>query len=388
MPLRLRIGALVVLLLASMASAQDDAARKAEEAEARGKLEQVRAQIARESIERGSAQQAHAEANAALRDIELAVGAAARTVAQTEAELQSRESELLAAQAERADLEKRLGGQRLKLGSLLRSAYLIGRDAHLRAWLARDRLGPSSRALAYARYLQQDRLDRMRSLLDELAELTALTRDIESAKLALAERRARSQLEIDTLGARRAEREALIAKLDVQLADHRQRLQAYARDEQSMLSLLDRLRDVLSDIPRQLNDAEPIARQRGRLPWPLPGKVLTAFGSALDSGRLSDGVVIAAQTGDPVQAVAHGRVAYADWLRGFGLLVIVDHGDGFMSLYAHNEALLRDEGDWVQTGTVLAKAGASGGSEQTGLYFELRRNSQPLDPKGWLRKRP
>ncbi len=226
----------------------------------------------------------------------------------------------------------------------------------------------------------------MRGLLDELSALIAVTQDIQSAKTELTARRESGQAEIDLLTTHRAERELLINKLAAQLADHRQRLRAYARDEKSLLDLLERLQDVLADIPRQISDALPLAQLRGRLPWPLEGRVVTAFGTTLGPGRTADGIVIAAATGTEVLAIAHGRVAYADWLRGFGLLIIVDHGDGYMSLYANNEALLRDEGDWVQAGTALARAGSSGGAEQSGLYFELRKNSQPLNPSLWLRK--
>lgn len=383
-----RLFVIAVLLAATApASAQTEAERKQQELETRAKLEQVRSEIERESQARTAVQQEHAKADAALREIELAVSTAARAVAETQAEIARREADLLEAQSERTALEKRLAGQRNKLSTLLRSAYQIGRDHGLRSWLARDRLQDTTRLIAYNRYLQKHRLDRMHNLLVELQALVALTEQIAVDKRALDERRSAGEIEIATLSARRAERALLIDTLNAQLATHKQRLDAYARDEQSMLKLLERLRDVLADIPRQLAGAAPLAQQRGRLPWPATGKIRTAFGSTISPGRVSDGIVIDAEVGAEVHAIAHGRVAYADWLRGFGLLIIVDHGEGFMSLYAHNEALLKDEGDWVQAGSTLARSGASGGAEQSGLYFELRKNSQPLDPKVWLQKR-
>lgn len=375
---------IVPALLNAQAPSTD--ARTLEQAQTKSKLQHVRAEIERESRARNAVRAEHVTANAALREIELAVGAAARTVAQTDTELAQRERALLDLEAEREALELRLAGQRLKLATLLRSAYQLGRNQHLRSWLARDQLHDSARLVAYNRYLQTHRMNRMRGLLDELSALIAVTQDIQSAKTELTARRESGQAEIDLLTTHRAERELLINKLAAQLADHRQRLRAYARDEKSLLDLLERLQDVLADIPRQISDALPLAQLRGRLPWPLEGRVVTAFGTTLGPGRTADGIVIAAATGTEVLAIAHGRVAYADWLRGFGLLIIVDHGDGYMSLYANNEALLRDEGDWVQAGTALARAGSSGGAEQSGLYFELRKNSQPLNPSLWLRK--
>jgi len=373
-------------LVSAQAQGTDQRTQEQEQAQTKAKLQHVRAEIERESLARNAVQAEHVTANAALREIELAVGAAARTVAHTDTELAQRERALLDLEAEREALESRLAGQRLKLASLLRSAYQLGRNQHLRSWLARDQLHDSARLVAYNRYLQTHRMNRMRGLLDELGALIAVTQDIQSAKTQLTARRVSGQAEIDLLTTHRAERQQLINKLSAQLADHRQRLRAYARDEKSLLDLLERLQDVLTDIPRQISDALPLVQLRGRLPWPLQGRIVTAFGTTLGPGRTADGIVIAAATGTEVMAIAHGRVAYADWLRGFGLLIIVDHGDGYMSLYANNEALLRDEGDWVQAGTALARAGSSGGAEQSGLYFELRKNSQPLNPNLWLRK--
>lgn len=378
---------IVLLLALSTAHADDADSRKHEASATKAKLQQLRSEIERESQARDAVQAEQSSSTEALREIERAVGAAARVVAETDAELAQREAALRELEAERSALETRLAGQRQKLGALLQSAYMLGRDHNLRSWLARDRLQESARLFAYNRYLQKHRLQRMRGLLDELSALTELTRDVNTAKAQLALRRELSEAQIQQLSGRRAEREQLLSALNTQLADHQQRLQAFAHDEKSLLDLLERLQDILADIPRQISDAQPLAQLRGRLPWPVVGPVLTAFGSSLGPGRVSDGIVISAPTGTEVRAIAHGRIAFADWLRGFGLLIIVDHGDGFMSLYAHNEALLRDEGDWVQAGAPLARSGSSGGAETSGLYFELRKNSQPLNPRLWLQKR-
>ena len=158
-----------------------------------------------------------------------------------------------------------------------------------------------------------------------------------------------------------------------------------AKDEKGLLGLLERLRDVFADIPRKPDGAEPFASLRGRLVMPVRGQVSTRFGGSDANGRRISGWLIDAASGSEVHAVARGRVAYADWLKGYGLLLIVDHGDGWMSLYAFNDALLKDVGDWVRSGDPLATVGSSGGQGRPALYFELRRNGQPQDPKPWLR---
>jgi septal ring factor EnvC (AmiA/AmiB activator) len=127
--------------------------------------------------------------------------------------------------------------------------------------------------------------------------------------------------------------------------------------------------------------------QVGGLGWPLSGALLTGYGGTMPDGRGSQGLLIAANAGAPIKAVADGTVVYAEWMTGYGLLLIVDHGNGYMSLYAHNESLLRDAGDRVKRGDALAKVGTSGGQGTPALYFELRRNGQPVDPSSWLQRR-
>ena len=129
------------------------------------------------------------------------------------------------------------------------------------------------------------------------------------------------------------------------------------------------------------------ALQVGGLSWPVTGTLVASYGGTLPDGRRSTGVLIAAAPGTTVKAVADGRVVFSDWMNGYGLILIVDHGNGYMSLYAHNDALLRDAGDAVKRGDALASVGKSGGQDRAGLYFELRRNGQPVDPGTWLQRR-
>ena len=129
------------------------------------------------------------------------------------------------------------------------------------------------------------------------------------------------------------------------------------------------------------------ALQVGGLGWPVAGTLVASYGGTLPDGRRSEGVLIGASAGTTVKAVADGRVVFADWMNGYGLILIVDHGNGYMSLYAHNDALLRDAGDAVKRGDALASVGNSGGQGRTALYFELRRNGQPVDPSSWLQRR-
>ncbi|MGD9583602.1 MAG: murein hydrolase activator EnvC [Lysobacterales bacterium] len=359
-------------------------AADADEAATRNKLEAIKAAIAAETRAREQVKGEQVLASQALREIETATGAAARRLAEIEDQVNRQTAELAELDRQRAEREADLAGQRQRLAELLRAAYAIGRDQDLRAWLARDRLGESERLLALSRYLQGSRLREVQKLQADLAALAKLSSTISAAQARLTEERAAAESAASVLAAKRAERQRVLAELAAQVASHDQRLRAYARDQKMLSELLARLNDVFADIPPGLTAAQAFAPRRGRLPRPIAGKVLQAFGAPLRAGRQSEGWLIAASVGSPVRAVARGRVAYADWLNGFGLLIILDHGDGYMSLYARNEALLRDVGDWVDQGSAIARSGDGGGNEPPALYFELRRNGQPLDPKVWL----
>jgi len=144
------------------------------------------------------------------------------------------------------------------------------------------------------------------------------------------------------------------------------------------------LGELLADIPQSPSDKEPFHNQKGHIPWPVQGKLLAKFGSSREKGDLKwNGVLISAAYGEPVQAISHGRVAFSDWLQGYGFITIIDHGDGYMSLYGHNESLFKQAGDWVESGEVIATVGDSGGQPGPGVYFEIRARGKPINPGLW-----
>jgi len=389
-----RIAGLALLLaLAALSplSAQDDPAsgpaRDAEAVQIKQRLEAVREQQRSIDAERKDVRGERDATLATLREDELAIGAAAREIAQIDTQLAVLAEQIKRLGDDAAQIETRLQRQRTEIAALLRSAHAAGRHERLRIVFAPEQVGRIARALAYHRYLQRDRMTRIAALgedLDALADLRART--AHAQQIASQARSARQQ-QVATLDGARAARAQTLAALDERLVDQAARLAALKIDERSMLGLLERLRDAIADIPKVLAGAEPFASLRGRLPWPAVGRVVEGFGTPGSGGRSLEGVRIAAAQGAPVRAVSHGRVAFADWMAGYGLLLIVDHGDGYMSLYAHNDALRSDVGDWVDGGEVIAAAGSSGGRSDYGVYFELRAKGQPLDPVRWLADR-
>ena len=154
-------------------------------------------------------------------------------------------------------------------------------------------------------------------------------------------------------------------------------------EEQRLAELVQRLGELMAGFP--VDTDEPFAASRGKLAWPVQGRVTGSFGQVLGAGPVRwNGVLLEAAAGTPVRAVHRGRIAFADWLQGLGLLIIVDHGGGYMSLYGHNEALLKESGDWVEPGEPIAQVGDTGGQARSGLYFEIRQNGEPVDPNRWI----
>jgi septal ring factor EnvC (AmiA/AmiB activator) len=184
--------------------------------------------------------------------------------------------------------------------------------------------------------------------------------------------------------ARQRQRQADLAQLNATIETKDQRLQKLSRDQEELQRLLEVIEQAVAELEVPA-EYQAFANARGQMPWPVPGKASNRYGARRAQGSLRwQGLVIPAEEGSEVAAIHHGRVVFADWFRGSGLLLIIDHGDGYMSLYAHNQALLRDVGEWVSAGSAIATVGNSGGRAESALYFEIRENGKPTNPAPWL----
>jgi len=373
-------------LLAVSAHAQESGDQHGvQEAQTKQKLEQIRVEIHKLAEEQRSTAAKRNDATNALRDADLKIAALAKTLRSIDQQLSGQQAKLDGLLVQQSALDVKLKDQRDALAALLRSAYAMGRDEELKLLLAQDHIDDISRMLAYYRYFERARVHEIDGLLEDLQALAQLQADIERETVALKASRDERAIQAQRLDGEREQRHLLLGELDAALKDQTARLAALGKDEKALVDLLAKLRDIFADIPRHLVGAEPFADLRGRLNWPLRGKVVVRFGAtAVDGERSSQGVLIAAKDGSEVRAVSHGRVVYADWLRGYGLLLIIDHGEGYLSLYGYNETLLKEAGDWVDAGEVVATSGDSGGRKTAGLYFELRRDGKPIDPAAWM----
>jgi septal ring factor EnvC (AmiA/AmiB activator) len=361
-------------------------------AAAQKQLEIVRARIKALSDQQRALDDQRGAATKSLREVDGKVAAAQRDLHGTEATIATLQTQLEQLQRQQSELAAGLSRQRAALATLLRSAYALGNHAQLQLLLEQDRMSDLARVLAYHRYFERDRQQRIDGLKAQLQTLAQVSEQVKARQQELIAARARQQDELAALAAQRAARGKFVASLDASYRDQHARLDALGRDETNTERLLARLRAAMARIAR--TPAVPKAQRKpgdanipvGPLKLPLTGQVLAGFGGIMPDGHRSNGLLIAGAAGAEVHAVAAGRVAYADWLKGYGLLLIIDHGGGWMTLYAFNDSLLKNVGDNVSAGQAIASVGSSGGQGRPALYFELRHDGQPADPRGWLRR--
>ncbi len=396
-----------VLLIAGMALAAPAVAQNSRDAER--KLEKIQRELKSVAAERRKIESQRGSASRQLRDADEKVGLSNRRLREIETRLAKEQASLAGLQEQRAALHERMGAQRQELAQLLRAAYLQGQDAPLKLLLAQDRVADGSRMLAYYGYLQRDRTRRIGELDAQLRELDDLEQAIVQRRSELDRTREQQRSQLGKLQSDRKARASLMAELDERYKDRSTRERELGRDAAGLEQLLKKLRVAAARAEAQRRAAaERAAREKpadgsaprrkpttiasapapqvGGLGWPVSGALLAGFGATMPDGRGSDGLLIAAAAGTPVKAVADGQVVYAEWMTGYGLLLIVDHGNGYMSLYAHNDALLKDVGDAVKRGDAVSTVGTSGGHGRAALYFELRRNGSPVNPGAWLRR--
>ena len=371
------------------------------------KLDRIKRELADVAAERRRIEGQRGAASTQLRAVDEQLGHSGRVLSETESSLARQQASLVQLQQRRDALQSTLGARRAELATLLRAAYTVGSAAPLKLMLAQDRVADANRVLTWHRYLQRERVQRIAALTAQLHELDTLEQQIVQQRSALDAAREQQRAQLAQLQRDRSTRAQTIAQLEQRYRDRRSRERALGSDAKSLERLLAQLRAAAArEAERRAAAARAASRpnpggkprpaapvianatpiQVGGLGWPLSGTLLAGYGVTLPGGGTSSGLLIGASTGATVKAVANGKVVFADWMNGYGLILIIDHGNGYMSLYAHNEALLRDAGDDVKRGDPVASVGNSGNQSRPGLYFELRRNGQPVNPGTWLQQ--
>jgi septal ring factor EnvC (AmiA/AmiB activator) len=357
-------------------------------AQAKAKLAAVRARIAELTNRMGSQLAQRDSLSARVRETELVIAAKRQRVEElhaAEAVAERRRSEL---RAEQTRNQSALQSERESLASLARAAYMIGRQEELKLLLNQSSPATLGRTLAYHGYFAEQRSRKIKSIEDDETRLQQLVAQIEQQTRELQTLEDAAGQEIAGLQHARAERTVAVAALTKRLASANQELGNLKREEQAVETLVADLARMLQDFP--VDPSQSFDHMRGKLPWPVLGRLSTRYQAPRDNGAGGvrwNGVMIDTVRGAKVRAAFYGRVVYADWLQGLGLLMIIGHSGGYMTLYGHAEVLYKSVGDWVAPGDVIAALSDTEGANPQ-LYFEIREGRKTVDPKAWLKTIP
>lgn len=333
-----------------------------------------------------------------LRTAELSLSRQRAALAQTEQALNEQNEHRAALASERAQKAHELDMARAGLADEIRGAYLLDRQGPLQLLLNQKNPLASARLLAYYGYFSRAGAARIERITADVQQLDAIDAQLARQQSALASLQSQQQSELQQLSVARGQRQRVLVSLTSRVQSREQQLSALQSQQAALERLLEQLRAqalqqqqamrsraVPSPSPEPQDFASVFGRLRGQLAWPVQGRVAAMYGQRSGSGVPWDGMLIDTARDSPVRAVAAGRVVYADWLPGLGLLMIVDHGAGYLSLYGHNDRLYRAVGAQVMAGEVIAAAGDTGGRPSPQLYFEIRRDGRPVDPEPWFR---
>jgi septal ring factor EnvC (AmiA/AmiB activator) len=378
-----RLSLVLALGVALAVQAKDEHQEKTEQLkQLRGRIEALQQSL---NETRGERDQARVQ----LREVERDIGRLVNEQKQLQTQLKTETGKLQALQTRERNTRAELRAHTDSLASQLRAAYAMGEQEYLKLLLNQQDPASVARVHVYYRYLTQARSARMDEIRASLAQLAALEKQITERTRELSTLRAEQARQQQALQETRTRRGTILAGLNQKLSSQSQTIERLKRDEQGLAQLLRELSQALAATPNLPGPVGPGARFqdfRGKLSLPVKGRILAHYGDPKNVGDIRwKGLFLAAQEGRDVTAVFRGRVAYADWLRGFGLLIILEHGDGYMTLYGHNQSLTKAVGDWVEAGQVIASVGNTGGNPQSGLYFEIRHQGEPRNPLQWCR---
>jgi murein hydrolase activator len=354
-----------------------------------GKLQELRASIGTLKKQLDDVRGERDTQQQLLEKNDKAIGAIRNEMHRLDGEAASAGKKLARLEQERSKASTALAAMRGVLEQELRTAWVGGRQQRIKLLLNQEDPASVGRMLTYQGYFARARAQRMDEYRASLQALQEAGQAVIEQQAQIAALRGQQQQQAARLAAEQESSRKVVAALQEKLQSGNTRLVQLQQDEQRVNQLVKSLQEAMRDIPPGPGSRKNIHQLKGKLPWPVAGRVSLAYGARQASGQTtSRGVHISAPLGAEVRAMARGRVAFADWLRGFGLLIIIDHGSGYMTLYGENSSLYKAVGEWVEQGEVISAAGSSGGQARTGVYLELRKDGQPINPATWFKGQP
>ncbi len=327
----------------------------------------------------------HDESAADLRVIELQSAASRRQVLDLDQAVRLLGKELGKLYAQQQQLDKQRQRQASQVAQELAAAYRLGREEPLKVLLNQENPAELGRTLKYYEHIVKARSKILEDYQDTIRKLDSVEQSLLDKKNDLANRRTELHALQRGLNIEVQQRNALLKNSRQQISSEKSHLAKLNLERQQLERIIQALQKHLQNLT--IPDNQTFSQRRGKLLWPVKARVARSFGSARGSHLQWHGWLLRATSASPVKAIHHGRVVFSNYLRGQGLLIIIDHGDNYLSLYAHNQVLLKETGDWVYPGDLIARVGNTGGLERSALYFEIRRKGKAIDPKRWLKPR-
>ena len=326
----------------------------------------------------------HDKLSESVRQSDEKMGGLAKKIDETRALLNQERSRLKKLQAEQSQLRTLKSEQKQQLAKQLSGAQKLGNQGSIKVLLNQDDPQKISRMLKYYEYFNQARMESIQTLIVNLKRLNNIEAEILAQQSALIKTENSLLKKNKQFSTEKKQHKKLLASLEARRKEKSNDLSQKQKDQKRLQQLINEVATLLDNSVRK-QDARPIRSLKGKLPRPTKGRIVKAFGNHNSLARNKwQGWLMKGYEGSAITAIHHGRIVFSDWLRGFGLLLIVDHGDGYLSLYARNQSLLKSVGDWVYQGENIATLGASGGFKEPRLYFEIRHKGIPLDPAAWL----
>ena len=326
--------------------------------------------------------------NKALQATSKKVSSARKQYQATQKQIKSTQQKLAKLREQNRDIKLQLSRSKKDIQKLLIAVYKNQNSNQLKLLLSQDSPQTFSRLLKYHDYFQQEQLDQIQEHLTTLERFKQNEQQLTKELVSFQELKTQQKAQQDKLNQSKKQQQQQLAKLRSSVKSEARRLEKKQKDQQRLNKLLADMKKALEDI-NALGSNRPFKSDRGKMPWPTKGKIKRSFGSAIASGKLkSTGILIGAPSGRPVSTIHSGRVVFSDWFSGFGLLTIIDHGDGYMSLYGQAESVIREPGEWVNRGDVIAYTGNTSDTNIEGIYFEIRKQGTPVNPKRWCTGRP
>jgi len=369
-----QVGGLVLLLaLAPMAAADQQADMK-----------QLQQNIQKLQKELKDIQGNRTALQKELQKSESEMGQLQQRIDRIQREMKEQNQELDSLNKTREELQGAQKKQQADIAEQVRVAHRSGQQSSLRLLLNQESPENITRMMGYHQRIFNAHHEKLDAWLATLEQLDAVEPKILAQQASLDKARQQLQQQAAQMKQEQSRRQQVLVTMNSSIKNKDSELRQLEEDRKRLQTLLQQVARTVGTVPLPAS-GEAFSKRQGRLPWPTQGQVTSRFGtSRVGTGMTWDGMVITANAGQPVIAVHHGRVVFADYFRGHGLLVIIDHGEGYLSLYAHNQSLVRTTGEWVKAGDLIAKVGNSGGQEKNGLYFEIRQKGKPVNPGNWL----